>query len=171
MTDEEQIDGVTHAEKDANGNIVHNPDVVNTGGVDIAGSDLVSDGDFVGIGPTLGTFKETFSTTSTSYVSDTSFMQHFLQWSNWAPDGAQTAVYFSGRFDGSTGDVRYRNFTDAQNIIVQTGVSAGTNIGEVVNYEPATTTSSVSLAPEIRTSDGGTASELKWLSVLMGVQV
>lgn len=31
MTDEYQIDGTTHAEKDANGDIVHKPDVVNTG--------------------------------------------------------------------------------------------------------------------------------------------
>lgn len=30
MTDEYQIDGTTHAEKDANGDIVHKPDVVNT---------------------------------------------------------------------------------------------------------------------------------------------
>jgi len=31
MTDEYQIDGTTHAEKDANGDIEHKPDVVNTG--------------------------------------------------------------------------------------------------------------------------------------------
>lgn len=34
MTDESQIDGVTHAEKDSNGNIVHKPDVVDTESLD-----------------------------------------------------------------------------------------------------------------------------------------
>jgi len=35
MTDEKQIDGTTHAEKDANGDIVHKPNVVDTEEVNI----------------------------------------------------------------------------------------------------------------------------------------
>jgi len=35
MTDEKQIDGTTHAEKDANGDIVHKPNVVDTDDVTI----------------------------------------------------------------------------------------------------------------------------------------
>lgn len=37
MTDEKQIDGTTHAEKDANGDIVHKPDVVDTEDATIGG--------------------------------------------------------------------------------------------------------------------------------------
>jgi len=36
MTDEYQIDGTTHAEKNANGDIEHKPDVVNTDDLDIS---------------------------------------------------------------------------------------------------------------------------------------
>jgi len=43
MTDEYQIDNVTWAEKDSNGNIVVDPDVVNTDGVTIGARDTARD--------------------------------------------------------------------------------------------------------------------------------
>jgi hypothetical protein len=144
---------------------------INTDDIDIGSADLVSSGNFLGVGPSLPHYGQELSTTNTNWTSDETFHQYRVIWDNWAPSDAQTAVSYVYRTLTSVGDIRLRNVTDSENVFKDLDVSSGTINSNVINYTPTTTSSSILLRLEIQTNDGGTSTAIREADARLGVQL
>lgn len=143
---------------------------ITTDDVDIGSNDLIASGDFVGLGPSISADGATeFSTTSTSYVS--SHTQGGASWDEFVTTGGQGSVVTTFNPQSSSGDYRVRNATDGETVHESLNVSSGgmQKIG-ATNYTP-TTTAAAAFELQVKTDDGGTATEVGFATVAMGVQV
>ena len=158
---------------DAGGNDLTNVGSLNTDDLDIGASDFLSPGAFIGTGPSVtANPAHGLSTTSSSYVSSADYARVRLVWDDdWRDSDTQGAVLTNARWGGAgTGDLRYRNTIDGENVFEQTGLSGGTNINRIDNYTPTTTSNTITLQPEIKSTDGNTVL-LNSANVDHGVQV
>jgi hypothetical protein len=154
---------------DADGNDVTNVGALGTDDIDIAGSDLIAQGDFLGVGP-YEALPSQQSTTSTSYVNANEKTD--VVWDSIFPSGATTAyrgfVSISG--SSSAGSVRYHNRSDGETVFEKTSF-IGTE-EKTGTYAPHTTASRVTIQYQFRTDDSDSATDLtRANTVLLGVEV
>lgn len=142
---------------------------ITVGDLNIGSADFLDSGDFAALGPTWNSDESNaFSTTSTSFV--TTDVRQSIQWDTWAPANAQTAALSTARTTTSTGDWRLQNLDDSETVHTASDVATATALGPT-NYTPTTTASVIELTLQVRTNDGGTATQLDRMSVVLGVQV
>lgn len=134
------------------------------------------EGDFlpvVGFGP----FKLDQSFTNTSYDHVRNLLTTRLRWDELPiPDGASTQVFLQCQVNpGSeeTVSVRVYNPTDSETVAEETGLSTSFEMVTLgpVDYTPTTTSSDLTLQPEVKTDAGSSSCEIVTPYLGVGVKI
>lgn len=144
-----------------------------TDDLDIDGSDLVQNGDFLPLYSHNPQSSTSQSFTSTSYTNSNPLSNTVLRWDNLFPTGVNAGVFGQILVVPGTGEtisVRLRNTTDSETVNEVTGISSRQVVSSgPTDYAPNTTGSELQIRWEWKTDTGSNSTQVFTPHITYGV--